>query len=134
MILVDTSVVINLLRGIENDKTKLFREVLEKKIPFGISALTYQEILQGARDQKEWDLLETYLGSQTIYYLPQEQTFFKKASELFYHLRRKGITPRGTVDILIAMTAIENKLNLLHDDKDFTAMQKHIPELKILND
>lgn len=133
MILVDTSVLINLLRGRENTKTGIFRKVIEKGIPFGISVLTYQEVLQGACDTKEWNLLQEYLNSQTIYYLPQNSEYYTKAAEIVFHLRRNGITPRSTIDILIATTAIENQLGLLHDDKDFDAMQKYVPELKIVS-
>lgn len=133
MVLVDTSVLINLLRGRENIKTKILRAVIEKSVPFGISILTYQEILQGARDTKEWKILQEYLNSQKIYYLPQNLEYYTKAAEIVFRLRRNGVTPRNTIDILIAVTAIENQLNLLHDDKDFDAMEKYVPELKILS-
>jgi predicted nucleic acid-binding protein len=52
---------------------------------------------------------------------------------LYFTLRRKGITPRSTIDMLIALTAIEFNLLLLHDDRDFDVMAEHIPELNILN-
>ena len=35
------------------------------------------------------------------------------------------------IDLLIAETAIENDLYLLHDDNDFTNMAKVIKELKL---
>lgn len=133
MILVDTSVLINLLRGTEGEKTELLREVVEKGLPFGISALTYQEILQGAKDEREYSMLEQYLGSQKIYYPPPNDEFYTKASCIFYSLRGKGVTLRGTIDVLIAATAIENDLRLLHDDKDFDTMERNIPELKVLH-
>lgn len=132
MILVDTSVLINLLRGKDGEKTELLREVIARELPFGISVLTYQEILQGAKDEREFSTLEQYLGSQKIYYLPDESAFFTRASRMVFTLRRNGITPRGTIDVLIAATAIANGAFLLHDDKDFDAMAPHLPELKVL--
>ncbi|MFZ4614772.1 MAG: twitching motility protein PilT [Rectinemataceae bacterium] len=42
-----------------------------------------------------------------------------------------GITIRSTIDLLIAKTAIENDLLLLHNDRDFTNMAKSIPELRM---
>lgn len=133
MILVDTSVLINLLRGTGGKKTELLREVITRGLTFGISVLTYQEVLQGAKDEREFSTLEQYLGSLKIYYLPEEQGFFSAASRLFYSLRRNGITPRGTVDVLIAATAMAHEAYLLHDDKDFDAMEPLVSELKVLH-
>jgi predicted nucleic acid-binding protein len=41
--------------------------------------------------------------------------------------RKKGITIRSTIDCLIAQTALENDLILLHEDYDFDLMAKVIP-------
>ncbi|MEI6385035.1 MAG: hypothetical protein WCQ50_00260 [Spirochaetota bacterium] len=45
--------------------------------------------------------------------------------------RKAGITIRSTMHLLIAQTAIENDLLLLHDDRDFTNMARAIPELRM---
>lgn len=63
MILVDTSVLINFLKGKTNNKVELFQLILAREIPFGISCYTYQEILQGAKYEQEWQILE-YYGSR----------------------------------------------------------------------
>lgn len=133
MILVDTSVLINFFKGKSGPKVDLFQHVLARKIPFGISCYTYQEILQGARDEKEWQLLKDYLSTQVIYYLPETLETYEKAAFLFYTLRRNGVTPRSTIDMLIALNSIEHNLTLLHDDRDFDTMAIHLPALKIFN-
>jgi predicted nucleic acid-binding protein len=133
MVLVDTSVLIGFLKGQTDDKTDLFKDVLSRDIPFGISSYTYHEILQGARNETEFKTLREYLSTQQIYYLEQETTIFERAARMYYDLRRKGVTPRSTLDVLIALTAIENKLALLHDDIDFNIMSEHIPELLVLH-
>ncbi|RNC63064.1 MAG: Ribonuclease VapC11 [Candidatus Dichloromethanomonas elyunquensis] len=132
MILVDTSVLIDFLRGKTNDKITFFQQILLKDIPFGISCYTYQEILQGAKDKKEWEKLKSYLSTQTIYFLSETADLYEKAAFMFFNLRRKGVTPRSTIDMLIALIAIENNLELLHNDHDFDAMAVHVPELRIL--
>ncbi|MCD5414343.1 MAG: PIN domain-containing protein [Clostridiales bacterium] len=133
MILVDTSVLIDFLKGHINEKTELFNKILFRDVPFGISTYTYQEVLQGAKDKVELEKLKEYLSTQFIYYLNQETATYERAAMLFFNLRRKGITPRSTIDILIALTAIESRLVLLHSDRDFDIMARHVPELKILN-
>jgi len=129
MILVDTSVLIDFLRGVVNTKTDQFESILQLDIPYGISAYTYQELLQGARNEKEYNTLHDYLGSLVIYYLDANIHSFEKASRLVFDLRRKGVTPRSTIDVYIALTAIENNLMLLHNDRDFDAMIDYIDEL-----
>lgn len=133
MILVDTSVLIGFLKGQIDDKTELFKEILSRDIPFGISSYTYQEVLQGARNEKEFQTLKEYLSTQQIYYLESEASTFEKAAKLYFNLRRKGVTPRSTLDMLIALTAIENNLALIHNDSDFDMMAEYTPELRIFN-
>ena len=133
MILVDTSVLIDFLRGINNVKTAIFDAILVRDIPFGISAYTYQELLQGARDEREFRRLRDYLGTQVIYCLPEGRETHEKVARLFFTLRRAGITVRSSIDMLIAFTAMENNLFLLHNDRDFDAIAKKTSALKILN-
>lgn len=47
-------------------------------IPFGISAYTYQEMLQGARSEKDFLTLKNYLGGQKIYILPETIETYEK--------------------------------------------------------
>ena len=133
MILVDTSVLINFFKGKTSPKVELFQQVLARQIPFGISCYTYQEILQGTRDEKEWQLLKDYLSTQVIYFLPETLETYEKAAFMFFTLRRNGVTPRSTIDMLIALIAIEHNLTLLHEDRDFDTMAIHLPALQILN-
>ena len=133
MILVDTSVVVDFLKGADNEKVGLFEELLVKNAPFGIAAFTYQEVLQGARDEKEYASIRKYLRSQTFYFLPESVDAYDKAAQLYYKLRRQGITVRSSIDLLIAITAIENNLYMLHNDQDFDMMAGAVKELKIFN-
>jgi len=63
MTLIDTSVLIDWLRGRENPKTKIFDRIINTNAPFGISVMTYQEVLQGAKNDKEYEKLKSYLGN-----------------------------------------------------------------------
>lgn len=124
MYLIDTSVLIDFLKGKESKQTIKLEKIILHKIPFGISAFTYQELLQGAKDQQEFDKLHRYLSTQKIYY-PSANSY-KNAATIFFNCRKSGITIRSTIDTLIATTAIENGLILLCSDKDFKFMKKVI--------
>jgi len=132
MILVDTSVIIDKLKKIENPKTLLFDRLHETKAPFGISIFTFHEVLQGAKTETEFAKLKSYFSTQKIFYLPNSTDIYSASAKLFVDLRRQSITVRSTVDILIAFTAIINKIPLLHNDRDFDFIAEKIPELKII--
>jgi len=132
MVLVDTSVLVDFLIGTENRKTDLLETVITQEIPYGIASYTLQELLQGTRSENEFIKLKVYLSSQTVYYLPQNIQTYESAASLFLSLRRKGIEPKSTIDILIALTAIKNDLLLLHNDQDFDVLTENIPSLRAL--
>jgi predicted nucleic acid-binding protein len=50
---------------------------------------------------------------------------------MYINCRKKGVTVRSTLDLLIAEIAIENNLYLLHDDNDFEGISKAHGNLKI---
>ena len=119
MILVDTSVLIDFFRGVSNPKVKKFDKVLKNGIPFCITSLIFQEILQGAKDDVEFNRLRSYLETQTFAHVNNEINSYAEAAKMYFDLRRKGITVRSTIDCLIVQIAKENELSLLHNDKDY---------------
>ena len=132
MILVDTSVLIDFFKGVVSESAQKFRIVLQKGIPFGINSLIFQEVLQGAGSEKEYFTLKRYLETQRFYHLREPIDSSAKAAKIYLDCRKKGITIRSTIDCLIAQTALENDLLLLHEDSDFDLMAKVIP-LKFFN-
>lgn len=128
MILVDTSVFINFLRGREPDP---LTSIIENGIPFGICGYVYLELLQGAKTMNEMNILKDYLSSIPMYGLSSSLQSLESAALINFRCRKAGITIRSTVDCLIAQTAIENNLELLHDDSDFDNMAKAIPQLRV---
>jgi len=132
MILVDTSAIISFLKGQKNDTTDKFERIIKNKIPYGINYYIYQEILQGAKNEKEFKLLKEYLGSQKFYNLKNGQKSFEEAARLYFKCRIAGYTVKSTIDLLIAQTAIENSLTLLHNDIDYINIAKIITDLQLL--
>jgi predicted nucleic acid-binding protein len=131
MVLVDTSVLIGYLKGLDKEPFKKFDEIIENKIPFGINSFIYQEILQGSRDKKEFNELKEYLGSLHFYELKYGNESYERAAYLYFQCRKSGLTIRSTIDLLIAETAIENEIYLLEDDNDYKAISKVIKDLKL---
>jgi len=48
------------------------------------------------------------------------------AADNYRALRQIGVTVRGTIDYLIATYCIENRLPLLHNDRDFDPFEEHL--------
>lgn len=131
MILVDTSVLIDYLKGNVNKAVSSLDKIIENGIPYGINELIFQEILQGARSMKEFHILKKYFETIPFYYLKFGKESYEKAAQINILCRQSGVTVRSTIDLLIAETVLENNLFLLHNDNDFTNMAKIIKELKI---
>ena len=131
MVLVDTSVLIGYFKkadGVPYDKMDY---IIDNDIPYGICHYVYQEILQGSKNKHEYDLLKDYLITVPFYDLLYGKQSFENAALMFFNCRKKGITIRSTVDLIIAEIAIENGLYLLHNDMDFTNIAKIYGDLKI---
>jgi predicted nucleic acid-binding protein len=130
MILIDTSVLIDFFKGSKNEATSRFRLILEQGINFGITSHIFQEVLQGAKSEKEYNLLRRYLETQRFFHPKDPVDSFAEAARIFFQCRKRGVTIRSTIDCLIAQIALEHDLLLLHSDHDFHLIAKVIP-LKI---
>lgn len=122
MILVDSSVLIGLLRGHARPAIDRLRNLESDGVPYAIPALCVQEVLQGARDESEWSRLHAVLTTQRIVSPDDPTEGAVGAARLYFECRRRGITPRSTIDCAIAHLAMSRDALLLHDDDDFDRM------------
>ncbi|MCL1933825.1 MAG: PIN domain nuclease [Candidatus Azobacteroides sp.] len=132
MILIDTSILIGYFKGLKDKPYNKLDFLIDQNIPFGICNQVYQEILQGAKDEKEFDILKEYLYTMNFYDLCYGKKSYENAAWLYFKCRKAGITPRSTIDVIIAQIAIDNNLLLFHNDKDFVQISQVIPDLKLL--
>ena len=124
MILADTSVWIDYFNGNENPLT----DELDKGLAEGIIAigdLIFLEILQGFKDDKDYNLAKSTLGMLEQYEILGHAQALKSA-ENYRALRKKGLTIRKTTDVIIATFCIENRLPLLFSDRDFIPFVDHL--------
>jgi predicted nucleic acid-binding protein len=124
MILVDTSVWIEIFKDKTGNIVIAFRKAIGPD-SYAMSRFNQLELLQGARDQNEWEMLEDYLSTQ--YYLEASQYTWPEAARIYFELRRKGFTINSPVDCCIAQIALEHGAILLHRDKDFEKISRIRP-------
>lgn len=78
----------------------------------------YQEILQGTKDQKSFQTLSEKLAS--LARLNADPYIAAAgAAQIYSSLRQKGVTIRKSNDCLIAWYAIQNNIQIWHQDRDF---------------
>src|SRR5690554_5502304 len=114
MILVDSSILIGYFKGIKDDLYDKLDTFIESEIPFGICNHIYQEVLQGAKNEKEFRLLKDYLNTMDVYDVRYGKKSYEEAALMHFKCRKAGITPRSTIDMIIAQIAIDNNLILFH--------------------
>ena len=132
MILIDTSILIGYFKGIKGYPYDKLDDLIDQNISIGICNQVYQEVLQGAKNEKEFVILNEYLNTLDFYDLRYGKKSYENAAWLYFKCRKAGITPRSTVDLIIAQIAIDNNLLLFHNDKDFLQISQIIPDLKLL--
>jgi predicted nucleic acid-binding protein len=130
MILVDTSVWIDLFRYRTTPPTNRLRMLLDEERGFGVTPVIVQEILQGAANEREFTLLRDYFSTQRMLMADDALQTHCNAARLYFDCRRRGFTPRSTIDCLIAQIAIDHRAALLHNDQDFARIAKVAPQLK----
>ena len=131
MILVDTSVWIDFIRGRSTSPVERLRTALDRGVSAAITPLIYQEILQGAVDEKTFRDYRSYFSNQRFLHPGDPIASHENAARLYFECRRKGFTIRSSNDCLIAQIAIEQRVALLHDDRDFDNIARTTSSLKL---
>jgi hypothetical protein len=123
MIVVDTTVWIDILGGRSNGQTQW----LDRNLTVAGLALTdliLCEILQGVRQDVSFALFREDLLRFRVYETGGADLAIA-AAEYYRALRKKGITIRSTIDCITAAFCIRERHELLHNDRDFDPFAKH---------
>ena len=124
MLVVDSTVWIAYFNGLENRQTDYLHTMVDKT-PILIGDLILAEVLQGFRDDSDFEKARRALGKYTQVEMVSPALALQSARN-YRLLRRQGITVRKTIDSLIATYCIENEHDLLHTDSDFDGYEKHL--------
>ena len=124
MIFVDSSVWVDYFNGTQSVETDCLDSLLGKE-PVGLGDVVLVEVLQGFSRDQDYKIAKDLLTALTIFTLGGQEMAIKSADN-FRLLRKKGITVRKTIDVLIATFCINKNLPLLHSDKDFDPFHQHL--------
>ncbi len=123
MIVVDTSVWIDYLRGVASDRVERLRTLMRRQPEMLIGDLILCEVLQGCRSKAEATDVEAALREFAIVPLSTPDLAVRAAAN-YRLLRRRGVTIRTTIDMIIGTFCIEHGHTLLHSDRDFEPMER----------
>ena len=124
MILVDSSVWIDYFNGRKTWQTDLLEKLLSD-VPIIIGDLILAEILQGFRSDNDYKTAKSFLSDLPFRQMGGYQVAVQSAQN-YRNLRKKGVTVRKTIDVIIGTYCILEDLPLLHDDRDFKPMESHL--------
>jgi predicted nucleic acid-binding protein len=131
MILVDTSIWIDFLRGENTAERHMLHELIEDEEDISITGVILAEILQGIKEEKMFNTTRNFLLEFPIYE-PQSILTYTDATRIYRECRKKGKVLRSTVDCIIAAICLENDFNIFHKDRDYDIIREYAG-LKVLN-
>ena len=125
MTLVDTSAWVEFLRATGSSTHQAVRRLLERDLPAHTTDVVVMEVLAGARDDDHRDRLRRLLAR--CEHVPVEGLDdFEAAAELYRACRAAGETVRALTDCLVAAVALRASLAVLHADRDFDVLARHV--------
>lgn len=83
------------------------------------------EVLQGFRKDADFERARELLGRFEVMPMLGSGNAVESARN-FRRLRAAGVTPRKTIDVMIATACVSQRLPLLFADRDFQPMVRHL--------
>jgi predicted nucleic acid-binding protein len=118
LIVVDTTVWIDVINEATTRKAARCVELLEDGAPIALTDVIFMEILQGFRTEREARRVERHLRAFPVLRL-ETLDDFGLAARLYRQAQRAGVTIRKTLDCLIAAPCVRESVPILHSDDDF---------------
>ncbi len=124
MIVVDTSVWIDHFNGEDTPQVSRLAALLGQQM-LAVGDLVLAELLQGFSTEADARAALAYLARFDLVAMAGPEIAIESAAN-FRRLRRRGVTIRKTMDMLIGTYCLVNNHELLHDDRDFDLLAEHL--------
>ena len=126
MILVDSSVWISFLNGVNTAEAAFLAVCIAEDRPLIIPGLVRTEVLLGARTEAEALRISQSLSAYPLVPEPTP-TDYEHAAAIYRTCRARGLTIRSAIDCLIAQLCLRDDYELLAKDRDFDAISRAFP-------
>ena len=125
MILVDSSVLIDVLNSRETLQTRRLEELSLDEQDIAVGDLMIVEVLQGTRTGNAFEEARAFLSEFSQLRI-SDVPVAEQGARNYRALRQRGITVRKTIDTLIATRCIIDGIPLLYSDRDFDPFVEHL--------
>lgn len=130
MILIDTSVWVDYFNGIVNAHTDWLDSALGSE-PIIMGDLIITEVLQGFQNDRDFQTVKSLFENIPFMEMVGRELAIESANH-YRFLRRKGVTVRKTIDVMIGTFCIHHGIALLHNDRDFEPMEKYLKLKRVI--
>ena len=119
MELVDTSVWVEVFR---RGSRITLEQVVQERDDVVTCLPVLQEVLQGFDDERAFAVAQLAFAAIPCLDSPLPGTVVDRAVDIYRRVRRAGLTPRSSIDCLIAASALRHGATVVHCDRDFSAI------------
>ncbi len=123
LVLIDTSAWILALRRRVDEKVRERVSRILDEDRAATCGMILVELLGGARNKKEYEELST--DFEALHYLLTPEATWSRVAQLSLSLRARGVSVPYS-DLLIAQIAIDNGCHLVHSDRHFDLIARHV--------
>ena len=125
MVVADSSVWIDFFNAAANPaRDELRRMLFEGTVRIVVPDLVLFEVLRGFRHERDLRQAKALMSGLAVEAACSPELALS-AIVHYRSLRAAGISPRSSIDVLVASFCIEKNYLLLHRDRDFTAFETH---------
>lgn len=124
MIVVDTSVWIDYFNGVPTPQVDLLDELLGRRV-LAVGDLILAELLQGFATEQDANRALRLLEPLEFVEMAGRDVAIQSAAN-YRRLRRRGVTVRKTMDMLIGTYCLMHDHEILHNDSDFDLLARHL--------
>ncbi|HOG65510.1 MAG TPA: PIN domain nuclease [Spirochaetota bacterium] len=123
MTVVDTSAWIDYFRGLDAPHTRAVDRALQTDRVV-VGDLILAEFLQGFRADKDFEKAADLMNRLEYHDFVGREVALA-AAVIYRSLRKRGVTVRKTIDMLIGTWCLMHGCPLIHNDRDFDPLEKH---------
>ena len=125
MLVVDSSVWIDFFNNADHPTVDLLQQMLDHgEVRIVVPDLVLFEVLRGFRHERDLRQAKALMSGLAVEAACSPELALS-AMDHYRSLRAAGISPRSSIDVLVASFCIEKNYLLLHRDRDFTAFETH---------
>jgi predicted nucleic acid-binding protein len=124
VIVIDTSVWIDYFNGVSTPQTRLLDDLLGERV-LAVGDLILAELLQGFASEQDAKRALSLLDPLEFLEMAGRDVAIQSAAH-YRRLRRRGVTVRKTMDMLIGTYCLMHDHEILHADRDFDVLAEHL--------